>query len=410
MALEDSILDDEDRLSNPLGGPGQAPAAGGGGASITGGGSTGSQAPAGAGGSTGGWTNIQSYLDANKGASGSAQALDKTVSGQFGQERDALSNQSQAFLGDANQQVKDNSIDTDQASNLLKGAASQYSWGASQPTEYQDTVKKFQGALTNDYGGPKEYNYGFGAKTQEYGDALKGGAGMDKVMGDVYGQAAGGPLSRGQFNLQSQLDVSNENLANTKKNLAGSYDQLGADRDKTVQDTTAKLGDVEKGYRTNQNKLKDWLYGQGNQYQGAIDKAENDARTGYNTSYNTGSGLGSALQGTYNLSLLGTDPYTAAGVSLGPNATFKQLQAEKDLAARNGADFGPILNNTYLPSEWTPLVKNQLTRNSDSLNNFYTEQDTKYGNTADEEERSWNAIQDFLNTGATKKDQGFSVR
>jgi hypothetical protein len=44
------------------------------------------------------------------------------------------------------------------------------------------------------------------------------------------------------------------------------------------------------------------------------------------------------------------------------------------------------------------------------LDNFYGQQDQQYANTADQEERFYNTIQDFLNSDAERKKQGFNVR
>jgi hypothetical protein len=44
------------------------------------------------------------------------------------------------------------------------------------------------------------------------------------------------------------------------------------------------------------------------------------------------------------------------------------------------------------------------------LGEFYAGQDAQYANTADEQERTYNTIQDFLNSESPRKQQGFRVR
>jgi hypothetical protein len=94
----------------------------------------------------------------------------------------------------------------------------------------------------------------------------------------------------------------------------------------------------------------------------------------------------------------------------GRNLTWEELNREQGMPAKGfwggGGDYiavsNPNSNNQYLADRFKD--------NGSALNSFYTQQDTKYANTADTDERAYNTIQDFLNSGKTKKTQGFKVR
>lgn len=380
-----------------------------------------SQGGVGAGGA-GGWTNIQAYLKANEGDTGSSQALSKEVGSQFGKERDAIKQQSGAFVTDAEKQVNDSKVTTGQAGDMIEQGATDYDFGGQQKSSYTDGVNKIQGFLGNDYKGPKEYSYGFGADTQNYGEALKGGSGFDTLMNNVYKNQAGRPLSSGQFQLQKQFDVNNENLTNARGKLAGQFDQLGKDRDQTVTDTTAKLGGFEQDYRTTQNSLKDFLGRQSNDYDTQIGQAEADARAGYKQTFEKDhSGRGNTFSGKFGNNYIlnrGAADLGASGVwgdRNGTDLTWQELQREQGLGSPTSKDWyynilkgdAPLTGN-YGGSR--AALRDSFAGNASTLNKFYGEQDAKYGDTADKQERAYNTIQDFLKSDAKRKAQGFKVR
>lgn len=399
-----------------------------------------------------GWTNIQAYLNANKGDTGSSQALTNAVGSQFGKERESFSGDSAKFLDDANKQVKGSIIGNDQADQYIQQAGDMYKYDNKNTTggkttlgagegsqqkvtpgqEYQaptydnglsygDITNKFQNFLGGQYQGPKEYNYNLSTDAQNYGSNLKDNAGFDTLMNDVYSKAAQKPLSSGQFQLQKQFDVNNENLVNARNNLSGQYDQLVADRDKTVGDTTSQLGQLENQYRGAQTGLKDYLGKQSNSYQTQIDKAEADARQSYNNEYKGGSGYGNSFSG------IGFDPGREGDLSSGNantlrdflnsrglggdsfgHLTWEQLQKEQGIG-NSGEGAYKFLKQPGQTDDVRDF-RNQFASNTARLNDFYSAQDANYANTADPEERRYNAIQDFLGSNAARKQQGFKVR
>lgn len=399
-------------------------------------------------GGTGGWTNIQAYLDANKGNdTGSSQLLDKTVGGQFDQERQNFTNASQGFLNDAQGQVDKSKIDNNTADQYINQASHQYLYNgedaknpvlSGQPSggsplnqkvtpgsdqtsgyqpidpsmQYSDIVNKFTHALNDKYSGPTQYNYALGDKTQQYGGDLKDNASFDSLMKNIYSGAAQNPLTSGQYELQKQFDVGNQALGDSRKKWGDQYDQLQTDRDKTVADTTSGLSNVEQSYRQNQNALSDYLSNKATDYDQQIGNAEAGARAGYQNSYvNERTGRTNAAQAS-GLKTLG-DPYSAQN-AWGSDLTPQQLQNEQNIYKQPNADNQLLYYFIDHPAptnwpEWQTL-RSGFSGNQDYLNNWYGGQDAKYANTADSQERAYNSIQDFLNSNSARKQKGFNVR
>jgi hypothetical protein len=367
----------------------------------------------GTGGAAGnkGWTNIQAYLGANQGDSGSAQALNKQVSDQFSQEKQNYTSKAQDATNQAQQQVNANKVSNEDADKAIKSSADQYSFDGNQSSEYSSGVQKMQNALNSQYQGPTNYNYAFDTTTQNYGNQLKDNTAFDELMTNVWSNAAGKQLSSGQANLQKQLDVNNQNLVDTRQNLSNQYDQLVSDRDKTVQDTTSALGQAEQDYRTNQNALRDYLSGQLNTYDTKGNQAEIDARAAYNKDYTTGQSnvrnYADALSDNLRGGLIVHSTYGDNGnagqnwqdvqnILNNPN-TYERL----DNAVVGGR--GVNANTAANDRAWRD---NALT----ALNNYYQGVDQQYANTGDAEKRSYNAIADYLGLTDPRKQQGFSVR
>lgn len=459
MAFIDQQDDDDLNAQNP-----QAPGASGGPAPLVGAGSsnvgnnTVSQAGVGAGGG-GGWTNIQAYLGANKNDSGSSQALNKEVSGQFNKERDAYTADSTKYTQDAEKQLGESKVTTGQASDLINQNKSAYTWGntasaptggkgalpgasssttaqekvtpgsswdqapgqlAQNPESYDQNVNKVRGFLQNDYSGPRSYQYALGADTQNMGANLKDSGGFDRLMNNIYSKNANSPLTSGQFQLQKQLEVNNQNLVDTRSNLQNAYTGLEQGRDKAVTDTTKKLGGFEQDYRTSRNVLADFLGAQSNASESAVGQEEANARAAYKEKYQGHSGLENIFNGGLDdASGGGTENMADRGVwgdQRGDNLTWEQVQREQNLGAKGNTDFWyNVLNdgrggNTGEAQARQQQLRGRFGENASSLKDFYSEQDNKYADTADEQKRTYNVLQDFLNSNTDRKKQGFRVR
>lgn len=422
IADDDKLQQDPNQQAQQQGAPGISA---GGPTTVSGGqssadvGSPVSTAGVGAGG-TGGWTNIQAYIDANKGDTGSAQKLDKTVSGQFDAEKNAYTQDSSKFLTDAQQKVDANKIDNSQADDLIKQAGQNYNYDASKSgaPAYGDAVSKVRGALTNAYSGPREYNYAIGNQAAEYGADLNDNQGFDGLMKHIYQQAAPGGLNSGQTELQKQLDVNNTGLVDKRKELQGKYSDLTAGRDKTVADTTTGLGNLEQQYRTNQNGLQDYLTKQSNVNDTSVKQQEANARAEYFRTLNDDkSGHANSFLNMFNNYSTPGDAFTSRNTwgENGTDLTWKQLENEQQLGASGSDAYYTNLANpgkyhTVLDQVMNPQAYTNYANNGAAMNQFYGDQDAKYADTGDTEERNFNALQDFLNTGAAKKEQGFKVR
>lgn len=406
MAFIEDDLEDDDQQQ--LGG-GQAPLVGGGSNAA---GTGVSQAGVGAGG-TGGWTNIQAYLNANKGDTGSSQALQSEVGEQFNKERDAFKTDSSKFLSDAEKQLGESKVTGDQAGEMVKQGAANYDWGGQQKTAYTDNVNKIQGFLTNDYKGPKSYDYGFNAQTQNYGSAVKGDSqGFDSLMNSIQSKKANAPLTSGQYQLQKQLDVNNENLVNTRKQLGQQYEGLTAERDNVVKDTTQKLGGYEQDYRTGQNALRDYLTNQSGDYDTKIAQQEGAAKSEYDKLFKEGK-TGNASIG-WERGISGVNATDRANLGIfGDNLSWSQLEKENSAITPNrgfwnDTDTEHVGWYDYNRNDGT--TQRELDRRRSVLDGFYGEQDAKYANVADEDERAYNTIMDFLGATGERKKKGFSVR
>lgn len=411
MAFIDNQNENELDPNAPQG-QGQQPLVGAG-SSIAGGSQGAPAAGAGPGG-TGAWTNIQSYLNANQGDTGSSQALNRTVGDQFGKERDAFTNGSASYLQGAQDKVNKSKITNEQADQMIGQAGQQYDYGGNQGDQYNQLTSKVRQSLGDKYTGPTDYSYGLSTDTQNYGDELKQGGAFDTLMNHIYSDSSGKPLTPGQFDLQKQLDVSNQGLVNARNDLSSQYDKLVSDREKTVGNTTAALGDLQDQYSKNQTAFHDYLYGQSNAYDAKEAQAEADANAGYNESYKTDK------TGRANSDFaagLSSDPvgYYQSRNMWGSDLTPEQLQNEQNFYnSRQGApnhgssDYDYIDHAPNELAQWQ-VLSNAFHGNTNALNDFYKQQIDKYKNTGDSEKRGFNVLQDFLNTGASKKQEEFRL-
>ena len=158
-------------------------------------GSGGNVSTAGTNAGGGGWTNIQSYLKANEGNTGTAKALESQVGGTFDQESQNFQNQSQETKQKAQKQVEENKVGQDQASQMIQQASQGYNYGGPQAQNYNQNVSRLKGALSAQYQGPRDFAYGMGGETQQYGSGLKENFGG--LMEGVYNKAAGGAMGSG---------------------------------------------------------------------------------------------------------------------------------------------------------------------------------------------------------------------
>lgn len=245
------------------------------------------QAGPGAGGS--GWTNIQSYLTANQGNTGSSDTLSKNVGNQFAQDQSNISSQAQDTQNQAQQAGQSNYMAPDTASQLLQQTSSMYgSNPAQQSQQYTDNVNQFRNDLTGSYGGPKtnSFNPVLSQNSQNYGQALGNDDQLNAMMGGFYNQAAGQNLTQGQSDLQNLLAVNDPAFQQTRQNLTQQYNQLSPWVQQQQDQTNQAINQAQQQYTGNQQQLSQYLMGQQNTDKSNLDKATQK----WNDAYQSGNG------------------------------------------------------------------------------------------------------------------------
>ena len=375
---------------------------------VGGGGAVANTAGVGAGGQ-GAWTNIQAYLNANKKDTATASFLDQKVGSQLDQEKSLLDQSVDEKKTEADSQVNNLSQTRAGADDTIKKAAQAYQWEGTQSDPYAQNTSKIRDALGAKYTGPSNFAYGYSAPTENYRAALSNDQGFKQVLDDSYRERAGGNLTGGQLALQRQLDTTNDNLANTRTSLLSRMSGLDSYRDEKAADADTYFRGAAERFGNEQTGLRDDLGRLQNEADTRISQAEADARAGYSESLKGKSGaksakwdnihsLGGSAQADYMRdSLINT--LTNRDV-WGDNLSYGQLETEQQLAPTLRVGTGD--NLVYFDK--APVEANAAT-----LNAFYGEQDEKYKDTADADERYFNTITDILNSN-NRKERGFKVR
>lgn len=234
-----------------------------------------STAGVGAGGG-GGWTNIQSYLTANQGNTGTADALKSTAGSTFDQEQKNLDQTSQAAKSQADSEVQKTNIGQDQASQMISEMGSRYNYNGNQDDTYNGDLSRFQTGINSTYGGPTSYTYGMGADAQRYGTGMGSDQGFQSIMSDLYNKAAGGLMNQGQLTLQQNLDQNNPAVNQTRQDLLNQYSGLQSNVQNTVSSTDAAVKAAQGQFAQNQQGIRDYLMGTQNTDQQGIQKAVSD--------------------------------------------------------------------------------------------------------------------------------------
>ena len=393
-----------------------APLVGGGSSQVSGNVST---AGIGAGG-TGKWTNIQAYLNANKGVdTGATQMINDKVGGEFDKEKSQLQSTAAQTKSEAEKQVDPINDVKQNANQYLQQGQKDYSWQGNHGGGYQKALSAFNNARNAQYKGPQSYTYSFGAPAQQYQANLQNDESFNQFLGDMYQTKAGGQLSAGGRELQKQLNISNEPLQQARQNLLQRYAGLTDERDQTVKATNDAIQKAQSDLQSGKSYINEFLNSGGKSAGDSISKQEADAKAAYAEALKQGSGLSSAGKSELEASLAESiDPdfgnrnrdtaqyhvnQLAPQGLFKDNMTFEDLLKEQDFYKDN---FLPMWNQS---ADETNRFQSQYDRNIRALNDFYSNQGQKFKDTADSEKKRFNLIQDILG-GKDRKKQGFDVR
>lgn len=277
-----------------------------------------STAGIGAGG-LGSWTNIQSYLNANKQDTGTSDYVNKQIGNQFDKEKNNLNNSVNENKSKADSEVS-NQFNWDQANQMMKDMVPSYRWknedqnpglnpdyvsptiggkytpglgygksgstikgDYSKPTtgDYQSNITKLKNAANNQFSAPNSFSYSFDNDTQKYASNLADDNSFSNYLQNTYKERSGSPMTSGQLSLQKQLDTTNDNLAQARQNLIKQYSGLDEYKNNSITDTNNYLKNKESEYRTNQNKLRDNFLNEQEKYSNENQKEIADAMAVY---------------------------------------------------------------------------------------------------------------------------------
>lgn len=364
-----------------------------------------STAGVGAGG-TGGWTNIQAYLNANKSDNGSAQVLSDKAHTQYDSEANKLQTSANETKSQAESQANKVKDAQDNSKQWINQAANAYNYNGQQNDEYNTQTQKVKSALYDPYAGPQNFAYQTSGDFQNTRSALGDSNSFNAFMNNLYKDKAGGTLTSGQGALQTQLDVNNQALVDTRQNLLNKYAGFDDVVNKTVTDTDAAIQGAKTSYGNNQEGLKTSLNNFSNEYSTLQAQSENAARDAYNSAFNSDSGKQIVgIGGITNSSIAAKGPWNTYS-----NATWKDINSlASPLVTSDMWDNAYDLGYEGQLQNVLSNAQGSYDSNKSGLNDFYTQQDQKYANTGDFEKRNWNTIMDILKNSA-RKQQGFQVR
>lgn len=359
---------------------------------------------AGAGGT--GWTNIQSYLNANKGGTGSEKFVQDKVGSQFGTEKSAIQKAGDETKSGAQAQVAGVKDAADNSKKWIDESAKNYNWNGAQSQDYYNSTNKLRGAANGQYAGPTQYNYDIGENTQRYGAALGDNKAFSGLMDSFYKDAAGGQISRGGLDLQQQLDVNNDNLASTRQNLLKDYAGLGTLRDQTATEAGGAIEQARNQYGVEQNRLRDGLANYGTETDTARARAEADASKAYrDATYADGSQNATEFQDS--LSDADRNYMGRTASSFGANSIGK-MQDFFDGPSTWGSNENRDTVKKHYDSTMGDMSTDNVSRILKEFDEYYGKSRDQYAATGQPEKQKFNTIMDILGNSA-RADEKFDV-
>lgn len=197
-------------------------------------------------GGFGGWTNIQSYINANEGNDSSAKLLDSTVGGEFDKEKSRFDSESSKMTNDAKSKADESVGFVNNFQNNLNNAAS-----GNFNNDYANQAKGFLGSSYN----PGQFTFSLNQNAQNYGNNLKDDNSFYKMQNDLYAKTSGGPLTTGQQSLQTQLDTSSDKLAQVRNSVYDRYLNNFGNLDQYIGKVNDQINSYGSQYNTNKAAL-----------------------------------------------------------------------------------------------------------------------------------------------------------
>ena len=346
--------------------------------------SGGNSAGVGAGG-TGGWTNIQSYLNANQNNQGSANLLNSTVGGQFDNEKQNIQSQVDTNKKSIDDYNSATNLNPDKASQILQDASKNYNFDGKQSDAYNQGVGQLKNFQTATYGAPTNFQYGTSAQAQQYGTALASDQGFSGMMNHIYSNAAGSGLSSGQQALQSQFDTQNPALAQSRGDLLTKFAGLGDFTNQAVTDTNNYAQAGQQDFLKNQGDLKSYLANQQALDTQSIGQLASQF-SGYKSQFDPQVQALKDQIASYTAAYQKEAPNLAADIS-SPSATEDYTHTNANTIAANYAQL-PALN-----TKLGDLQNNELSQ----LNDYTTRENNS--------KSDWNTIADVLGSAGPKLNQ-----
>jgi hypothetical protein len=234
------------------------------------------------------WTNVQAYLGANKGDTGTQNALNKQVGGTLDSEKTNFGQANQSAYDPANQYLQNHSISQDQVWGALGNLANEdtaggtnytasyrptntgaetsdsngmYAWKGTgydgkESDAYKNTLADTTGKLYGDYTGPGNFNYANSADYQNYNNLLgQGEQGKNDLLNSVYKNAAGGQWTNGMNALQSQIDQNNQSTLGATQNLRNAYGAFNNQQASDTANTNQEIQNAMGQNATNKSTL-----------------------------------------------------------------------------------------------------------------------------------------------------------
>lgn len=199
-------------------------------------------------GGFGGWTNIQSYINANEGNDSSAKLLDSTVGGEFDKEKSRFDSESGALTSDAKKKADESVGFVNNFQNNLNSAAS-----GNFNNDYANQAKSF---LNTNFQAP-QFTYSLNQNAQNFGNNLKDDNSFYKMQNDLYTKTTGNPLTTGQQSLQTQLDTSSDKLAQARNSALDKYTNYFGNMNDSISGVNKNLTDYQNQVNSNKKSLSE---------------------------------------------------------------------------------------------------------------------------------------------------------